>query len=67
MTEIIHLYFATGLVLTETNHEAHEVMEVHWVGYDEALYWIVQGKITDAKTIVGLYKAKEHLLSRVCV
>lgn len=56
-TEIIYLYLARGLTHLEHNHEAHEVIEVHWVPFDQAKAWCVDGTITDAKTLIGLFRA----------
>jgi 8-oxo-dGTP pyrophosphatase MutT (NUDIX family) len=56
-TEIIHLYMARDLSTAELNHEHGEVIEVHWEPLSEVLIWCDEGKITDAKTLVGLYRA----------
>lgn len=61
MTEVIYLYLATGLHHTEQQTEQDEVIEVHWVDLAEASQWIRAGKITDAKTMVGIYKASEEV------
>ena len=36
--------------------EPTEVLEVHWVPLAEAVEWTRQGKITDAKTVIGLLR-----------
>ena len=64
LTERIYLYLATGINVKDVCHEAHEVIEVHWVGFDEAKRWAQQGKIVDAKTIVAIYRAEEKLFKR---
>lgn len=56
-TEVIHLYLARGLRPTVQEHEAHEVIEIHWVPFDQALGWCMDGTITDAKTLIGLFRA----------
>ena len=61
LTEIIYLYLARGLELVAQEIEEEEVIESHWVNYEDALAWIRQGKIEDAKTIIGIYKALQHL------
>lgn len=55
--EIVHLYAARGLVCGEANAEKHEVFEVHWLPFEEALDWALRGKISDAKSVIGLYRA----------
>lgn len=59
--EVIHLYLARGLTPIPTRHEEHEHIEVHWVPFAEALQWAAQGRIVDAKTLIGLYRASELL------
>ncbi len=57
LTEIIHLFLATGLRPAAQGHEPHEVIEVHWVPFAEALEWCLDGTITDAKTLIALFRA----------
>lgn len=59
--EIIHLYFARSLTIRESHHEPYEVMEVHWVGFDAAVEMALDGRIRDAKTIVGLLRARARM------
>jgi 8-oxo-dGTP pyrophosphatase MutT (NUDIX family) len=56
-TEVIHLYLARGLSEIDLGHEADEVIEVHWFPLADALIWCADGNITDAKTLIGLYRA----------
>jgi ADP-ribose pyrophosphatase len=60
-TEVIHLYLARGLSEVDLGHGADEVIEVHWMALDTVLDWCLNGKITDAKTLVGLYRAAAFL------
>ncbi len=55
--EVIHLYLARGLSEVDLGHEADEVIEVHWLPLTDALACCGDGAITDAKTLVGLYRA----------
>lgn len=57
-TEVIHLYLARGLRHTGHDHEAHEVIEIHWLPLQQALEWCVDGTITDAKTLIGLFRTE---------
>lgn len=61
--ERITLYLARNLSPTDTAHEAQEFIERHWVPLAEAVDWIAQGTITDAKTIVALYAASAYLVT----
>ncbi|MFO7304729.1 MAG: NUDIX hydrolase [Gammaproteobacteria bacterium] len=56
-TEVIHLFMATNLKATELAVEAHEVIEVHWKPFVEALDMAQSGEIEDGKTLVGLFRA----------
>lgn len=56
-TEVVHLFLARTLRSVPANTEAHEVLEVHWVPFAEALVRAREGGITDAKTVVGLFRA----------
>lgn len=61
-TEVIHLYLARGLAHVGKRAEEHELFEVHWLPFAEALARARHGEITDAKTVVGLFRAGEHLV-----
>jgi ADP-ribose pyrophosphatase len=61
LTEVIRLYLASGLRRTVQSHEAHEVIEIHWVPLEQALEWCRDGIITDAKTLIGLFRADARL------
>ena len=56
-TEIVHLFLARNLTHVQNNVETHEIIEVHWVPFVEALAWVQANEITDAKTVVGLFRA----------
>lgn len=56
-TEVIHLYLARDLRAAATNHETHEVIEIHWMPLRQALEWCIDGTVTDAKTLIGLFRA----------
>ena len=57
-TEIVQLFLARGLRAVSAQHEAHEVFEVHWFPFSEALELARTGEITDAKTLAGLFRAE---------
>jgi ADP-ribose pyrophosphatase len=58
-TEKVHLYLARGLNIGARNSEDHEVFDIHWIGFEQALNWARQGEISDAKSIIGLYRAAD--------
>jgi ADP-ribose pyrophosphatase len=57
LTEVIHVFLARELSAAQSQPEAHEVFEVHWVAMPEALAMAVDGRIEDGKTLVGLFRA----------
>jgi ADP-ribose pyrophosphatase len=54
--ELMYLYEASDLVKTEVRPDEDEVIEVDVIPYLEALRMIDDGKIQDAKSILGLLK-----------
>ncbi len=56
-SEVLHLFFATGLEPSTVAHEHAEVIEVHWVPLEDAHRWALDGTIRDAKTVIGLLRA----------
>lgn len=61
-TEKVWLYLAGDLQEVEQQVEEHEIFERHWIDFKEALRWAASGKISDAKTVVGLFRAAELIL-----
>ncbi len=57
-TEVLHLYLATGIAPAAAAHERAEVIEIHWLPFDTACDWALDGNITDAKTVIGLLRAR---------
>lgn len=55
-SEYMYLFEATDLVKTQINPDADEVIEVNIVHRDEALRMIDDGRIQDAKSILGMLK-----------
>ena len=54
--EVIHLWLARTLEHVGQSHEPDELMEVHWMPFNQALDWCSDGTITDAKTLIGLFR-----------
>lgn len=55
--ETIHLYLARELTPVASQHEQHEVIEVHWLPLADAVQQALSGEIRDGKTIIGLLRA----------
>ena len=60
-TEVVHLYLAQDLTHVPVNTEAHELIEVHWAPFPEALARAYTDDITDAKTLAGLFRAQKAI------
>ncbi len=60
-TERVWCYLATDLEASTTAHEAEEVIEVHWLDFEEALAMAMDGRISDAKSVIGLCRARAVL------
>lgn len=60
-TELIHIFFATGLSEGEQSPDEDEFVKVTEVSYAEAIKMIHAGKIRDAKSIAGLLAVKGTL------
>ena len=60
-TERVWCYLATDLEPTATAHEAEEVIEVHWLAFDEAVAMAMDGRISDAKSVIALCRARAVL------
>lgn len=58
--EVIHLFLARDLESVHGRPEDDEVLEVHWVGFTEALRR-AGGEIRDAKTVAALFRTREAL------
>jgi ADP-ribose pyrophosphatase len=56
-TEVIYLYLGRDLTDLGHAHEDNEVIEIHWLPFDQALAWCLDGTIEDAKTLIGLFRA----------
>lgn len=59
--EFMYLYEATDLIKTQTNPDDDEVIEVHIISREEALRMADDGRIQDAKSILGLLRVLGRL------
>lgn len=63
-TEVVHLYLALGLEYSAPDPDDDEVFETRWLALDEAIGWALDGKISDAKTVIGLLRARAVLAAQ---
>ena len=59
--EVIYLYLARNLTAVPAQPEEHELFEVHWIPFDQALEQVHDGTILDAKTMLGLTLAGKFI------
>jgi 8-oxo-dGTP pyrophosphatase MutT (NUDIX family) len=62
-TEVVHLFLAAQLTPLPQRPEEHEVLEVHWLPFRDVLQMAGSGELRDGKSIVGVYRAAEHVSS----
>jgi 8-oxo-dGTP pyrophosphatase MutT (NUDIX family) len=59
--ERLYLFLARDITPARARHERAEVIEVHWLPFAEACAWALGGQIADAKTVIGLLRARSVL------
>jgi len=59
--ELIYLYLARDLTVVPAQPEAHELFEIHWIPFSQALEQVHDGTIIDAKTMLGLTLAGKFI------
>lgn len=60
--EAIDIFLARGLELRDARPDADEFLQTFQLGLREAIDWIEDGRISDAKTIAGLLWVRTFLL-----
>ncbi len=61
LTETVHLFLATQSSSAPLAHEPGELIEIHWLDLQQACTLAETGGIDDAKTAVGLLRARAAL------
>ncbi|MET0534814.1 MAG: NUDIX hydrolase [Steroidobacter sp.] len=64
LTEVVHLFLATGLKSVPNNLEAGEVLEAHWLPFEQALQMAYSGELRDGKSLAALLRARPHVKTR---
>ena len=59
--EVLHNFLALDLSLAQHNPDEDEALQLFELSMENALQFIKEGKITDAKTIIALYQADIYL------
>ena len=63
LTEVVYLFLATGLIEVERRLEASEVLESHWLPFEEVMGMARSGEIRDGKTLAALLRAAAYVQS----
>jgi ADP-ribose diphosphatase len=61
-TETVKLFMVQGLAPSRMQHEAAELIEVHWVPIADACRRALSGELNDGKTALGLLRAQARLV-----
>lgn len=61
LTEVVHLFLATGLKTVESRLEATEVLEAHWFPFEQALQMAHSGELSDGKSLAALLRAGPYV------
>lgn len=56
--ELMHLFLAKGLILNQQQLNQNEFLEVNIFSLEELIKMVIENKIRDAKSIIGLFWAK---------
>ncbi len=57
--EVVHLYLAQDITHSVAMPEKEEQIEIEWINFEQALTWAKNGKIVDAKTLIGLFRVAD--------
>ena len=64
-SEVLHYFLATDLSQTRKNTDHDEITDVHLVDVSEAFNMVMDGRIKDNKTIVGITVAEKYLSGEI--
>jgi ADP-ribose pyrophosphatase len=63
LTEVVHLFLATGLSEVANRLEASEVLEAHWLPFEQVMQMARSGELRDGKTLAALLRAAAYVQS----
>jgi ADP-ribose pyrophosphatase len=61
LTEVVYLFFATGLKTVQNQLEATEVLEAHWLPFEQTLEMAQSGELRDGKSLAALLRARPYV------
>jgi ADP-ribose pyrophosphatase len=61
LTEVVHLFLATGLNVVQDRLEPNEVLEAHWLPFEQAMQMAHSGELRDGKSLAALLRAAAYV------
>jgi ADP-ribose pyrophosphatase len=61
LTEVVHLFLATGLQDVGDKLEETEVLEAHWLPFEQVLRMAHEGEVRDGKTLAALLRVQPYV------
>lgn len=61
LTEVVHLFLATGLTEVASRLEESEVLETHWLSFEQAMRMAHSGELRDGKSLAALLRAAPYV------
>jgi ADP-ribose pyrophosphatase len=61
LTEVVYLFLATGLTEVSNRLEATEVLEAHWLPFEEVMRMAHSGELRDGKSLAALLRAAAYV------
>ena len=59
--ELLHLFIATDFTICKNNPDEDEFLQIVEAPLNQCLAWVYDGKIKDAKSIIGILMAKNYI------
>ena len=64
LTEVVHLFLATGLKVVESQLEAGEVLEAHWLPFEHVMQMAQSGELRDGKSLAALLRVAAYVQTK---
>ena len=61
LTEVVHLFLATELAVVADRLEENEVLEAHWLPFEQVLAMAYSGELRDGKSLAALLRATAYV------
>lgn len=61
LTEVVYLFLATGLTEVATQLEQGEVIEAHWLPFEQVMRMAHVGELRDGKSLAALLRAAAYV------